>query len=112
MEVEFRKKLWSASRALKINVRTSLSDSRLEIRIIERPRLSSREIEKFEKSVKSLKLKGQSNAEIADMLGIKDYNVEYIVRRLIRRGALSTTRERKKKIKDLREKAKAIVSSS
>ena len=90
--VEFRKKLRSAGKILRISICTNLKEATLEVWIGKRfkfgHRLSQRK--EFEQEVKKLRLEGKQNKAIAQIFGTQDHIVEHAARNLIKRKEIES----------------------
>ena len=85
---DFRNKLWSASRTLKIHVRSSLKGTTLHVEIGNRFAFSKNDRPQFEARVGELRQQGLTNQEIADRLRVKNHIVEHAARMLAKRGKI------------------------
>jgi len=87
---KLRQKVETAARSLKLRINTSIENgTTIVIAARTRKKLNKVEMEEAEIRVKELRKQGLSNKEITKKLGMeKDYNVEYIVTRLIKKGEL------------------------
>lgn len=85
---EFRNKLWSASRNLKINIRSKIQGATLYVEIGNRFTFSKKDRQEFETQVKKLRQQGLTNKEIAKRFEVEDYIIEHTAQKLAKKGDL------------------------
>lgn len=87
---KLRQKVETAARSLKVRINTSIENkTTIVVTVRKRKKLNNTEMKEAEKQVKELIEQGLTNKEIAEKLDMeKDYNVEYIAGKLVKRGEL------------------------
>ncbi|HEY5601308.1 MAG TPA: hypothetical protein VIK81_04465 [Patescibacteria group bacterium] len=91
----FRNKIWSAARTLNLTMKTRLVGFKLEIKINPTRKRTRKELSELEKQVIKLRNANLQNKQIAHQLQVNDYDVEFIVGKLIKQGKLKSRRSGK-----------------